>query len=93
MCFILTDVGSSTTQKAAFTVFNIDYVYYSTGSKVTFGRVETNIGGHFDNSSTFTCPVDGLYFFTFNIMSYNSYDPIVQLRKNDALVVSAFSDC
>ena len=93
MCFIpLTDVGGSTTQQVAFTAFNFNNNYYSSGSKITFDSVETSIGGHFDKSSTFTCPVDGLYFFTFNIMSYSSYDPIIQLRKDGALVVSAFAD-
>ena len=86
-------MGSSTTQQVAFTAYNVNNNYYTpAGSRVTFNNVETNIGEHLINRATFICPVDGLYFFMFNIMSYNSYDPIVQLRKNDALVVSAWAD-
>ena len=76
----------------AFTAYNDGTRYYSY-ERITFDHVETNIGGHFDND-TFTCPVDGLYFFSFNIMGseYYGYTARATLRRNGYTVVGAYAD-
>ena len=78
----------------AFTAYADTYRYYSSsGEKIEFDGVKTNIGGHFDNSTTFTCPVDGLYYFSFHVMSYtDSDDSQVSLMLDGSRVVSAWAD-
>ena len=78
----------------AFTAYNHDRRSYSTGDRVKFDGVETNIGGHFNESSTFACPVDGLYFFTFTIMGdyIEGDEGDVTLRHDGNIVVGAFAD-
>ena len=78
----------------AFTAYADTYRYYSSsGDRVEFDGVKTNIGGHFDNSTTFTCPVDGLYYFTFHVLSYTNYDDSqVSLWVGGTWVVSAWAD-
>ena len=42
----------------------------SSGTKIPFDRIKTNIGGGWSNTShTFTAPIDGLYYFTLGIMT------------------------
>ena len=50
-----------------------------------------NVGGHFDNETTFTCPVDGLYFFTYTIQSYDAHIRIL-LRIDGVTVVGVYHD-
>ena len=83
------------TQQVAFTAYADDDRDYIAGQKVRFDGVRTNIGGHFDNSTTFTCPVDGLYYFSFHVMSdyYDSGypDSKVSLMVGGTGVVSAWA--
>ena len=45
-------------------------VSMSSGRKIPFDRIKTNIGGGWSNTShTFTAPIDGLYYFTLGIMT------------------------
>ena len=81
----------------AFTAYADTYRYYSSsGDRVEFDGVKTNIGGHFDNSTTFTCPVDGLYYFSFHVMSRqhpsSTYDSQVSLMVGGTRVVSVWAD-
>ena len=81
------------TQQVAFTAYADDDRDYIAGQKVRFDGVRTNIGGHFDNATTFTCPVDGLYYFSFHVMSHDSvYDSKVSLMLGGTRVVSAWAD-
>ena len=42
-----------------------------------------NVGGHYNTSTgIFTCPVDGLYFFQFNVYQENTTDTEVDLFVN-----------
>ena len=48
----------------------------SSGTKIPFNRIRTNIGGGWSNTShTFTAPTDGLYYFTLGIMTTYSSSP------------------
>ena len=48
----------------------------SSGTKIPFNRIKTNIGGGWSSSShTFTAPIDGLYYFTLGIMTTYSSSP------------------
>ena len=77
----------------AFTAYADTYRYYSSsGDRVEFDGVKTNIGGHFDNSTTFTCPVDGLYYFYFSIMEDSSGDIIGGLEMDNRNIVSVWAE-
>ena len=82
------------TRQAAFTAYADTIRHYSLpGFKVQFDGVKTNIGGHFVNATTFTCPVDGLYYFSFHVMSHDSvYDSKVSLMLGGTRVVSPWAD-
>ena len=48
----------------------------SSGTKIPFDRIKTNLGGGWSNTShTFTAPVDGLYYFTLGIRTTWSSSP------------------
>ena len=51
-------------------------VSMSSGRKIPFDRIKTNVGGGWSNTShTFTAPTDGLYYFTLGIMTTYSSPP------------------
>ena len=81
-------------QQVAFTAYAVSSRYYNDlGQEIEFDGVITNIGGHFDNSTTFTCPVDGLYYFSFHVMSDRSdTDAHISLWLGETRVVSAWAD-
>lgn len=60
---------SSFRNPIAFSVKNTQTGAYITTSPVPFNSELFDLGGNFDNSSDydFTCPVDGIYSFTFNL--------------------------
>ncbi len=75
---------------AGFTVAKTSH-QSSTGI-VTFDNVITDVGGHFDTSSSrFTCQIPGYYLFTFAISSINNNWPLVTLRKNGEIVVGMYT--
>ena len=85
------------TQLVAFTAYaDRSRDLYDYGIKVQFDDVITNIGYHFTNSTTFICPVDGLYFFSFHVMSgddVNVYPSSrISLMVGGTRVVSAWAD-
>ena len=75
----------------AFTAFNSDRTLHTASEQIEFDGVETNVGGHF-NASTFTCPVDGLYVFSFAILGDYNYNTEVSLRLDGHVVVSGKAD-
>ena len=47
-----------------------DYQFPNVGEPISFPYVFTNKGDYYDPSeSTFTCPLDGTYYFTFSLYS------------------------
>ena len=94
VCFSIEELPSATRQ-VAFTVYEDQTQYHSNGKRLTFDHVETNMGGNFNSSnSTFTCPVDGLYFFSFTIMGSTGYgdDGHATLRRDGSVGVGAWAD-
>ena len=66
-------------------------VSMSSGRKIPFDRIKTNIGGGWSNTShTFTAPIDGLYYFTLGIMttysSSNSYYAQAKIMRGNAVL-------
>ena len=89
---MFTDQSPAATQQVAFTAHASSQRSYSSGSLIQFDDVESNVGNHFDNSTTFTCPVDGLYFFYFSIMTDTAGDIIVGLEIDNRNVVSLWAE-
>ena len=81
-----------TTAQVAFTAHASSERYYSSGSLIQFDNVESNVGDHFDNSTTFTCPIDGLYYFYFSIMEDSSGEIIVGLEIDSRNIVSVYAE-
>ena len=53
----------------------------SSGSKIAFDTIKTNIGGGWSNRThTFTAPVDGLYYFTLGVMTRASFTAQARAR-------------
>ena len=59
-----------------FSVYaELGYHYYDENEIINFPLVMTNNGGHFNtNDSTFTCPQDGMYYFTFSLYTSGMND-------------------
>ena len=54
----------------------------SSGTKIPFNIIKTNIGGGWSNTShTFTAPIHGLYYFTLGIMTTWSSSPYYATAK------------
>ncbi|XP_048360123.1 complement C1q tumor necrosis factor-related protein 3 isoform X1 [Sphaerodactylus townsendi] len=62
-------------------------------SGIIFSSVETNIGNFFDvMTGRFGAPVDGVYFFTFNMMKHEDVEDVyVYLMHNGNTVFSLYS--
>ena len=61
----------------------------SSGTKIPFNRIKTNIGGGWSTSNhTFTAPVDGLYYFSLGIMTtYSSrYHAQAKIMRGNAVL-------
>ncbi|XP_046377715.1 complement C1q-like protein 4 [Haliotis rufescens] len=59
---------------------------------ITFDRVFTNIGDAYDNNTgEFTCPAAGTYVFQFHGLTESDGSIWMELFKNNAYVISAYS--
>ena len=55
-----------------FTVYADAHAYYDLGEVVVFNGVTSNIGGHFQPAtSSFLCPVTGVYYFSLAVSNVN----------------------
>ena len=62
------------------------------GTVLTFEDVLTNEGNHYNPAThKFTCQIPGTYVFMFSIAVYKTADPMISLKKNGDIVVSAHS--
>ena len=64
-------VSHQTASAVGFSVYaDGDYHYPDEGEIIRFPLVFTNNGGHYNTSdSVFTCPINGTYYFIFNLNS------------------------
>ncbi|XP_063401925.1 complement C1q tumor necrosis factor-related protein 3-like [Mytilus trossulus] len=74
--------------KVGFQVSNSGYLQnIDDGAIVIYETVTTNLGKGYDNSiGVFTAPVDGLYYFTWTVLTHAGKTFYTQLLLNDTIV-------
>ena len=87
-------VSEPTDEAVGFTAYAPDdYSYYDGNDIVIFDSTVTNIGGYFQTSSSqFLCPADGMYAFSLNTLTKNSYQFVGAIMKESAILDSAWGD-
>ena len=65
---------------------------FAASSVMTWDEIHFNIGNHFSNGTTFTAPVDGLYFFSSQILSNANSRVYHRLRKNGSGIVGTYTE-
>ena len=75
-----------------FTVFADAHAYYDDGELIVFTNITSNIGGHFQPAtSSFLCPVTGVYYFSLSVGNVDSnYVASVRLMKEELHLLSAY---
>ena len=75
--------------KSGFTVDHPKAV--NSSGAISFSNVVTNIGGHFNvTTGKYTCPFDGIYFFTLNMYNSGSRtSAYCRIEKNGVWQVAA----
>lgn len=68
------------------------YDAFTAASVMTWDVVVFNNGNHFANGTTFTAPIDGLYFFSSNILSNNATRVFHRLRVNGEGVLGTYTE-
>ena len=73
-----------------FTVYADLNAYYDTGELVVFNGVTSNIGGHFQPAtSSFLCPITGVYYFSLAVSNVNDDNGIhAHLMIEDQILAS-----
>ena len=61
---------------------------YTQHDLVLFENIDTNVGGHFQNS-VFVCPVDGVYSFSIHITTQAGTSMSIRLMRNDDRLAGA----
>ena len=65
---------------------------YSFNQTVLFDRELTNYGGYYNaQTSSFICPVDGIYLFTLAVTVYNDTETHVIIMRNDVELTSTYA--
>ena len=75
-----------------FSAYATAHVTYAVNDLIEFDGVNTNLGGHYDNDTSFTCPVNGTYFFTVSVMTSASYHLAVAIEIDSVRYASAYND-
>ena len=88
----LVDAETEPTPDVGFSAYATTTRSYSVNDTIEFDGVHTNLGSHYDNNSTFTCPVNGTYFFTFSVMSGGSDVIAAALEIDNARLATAYAD-
>lgn len=65
---------------------------FAASSVMTWNEIHFNIGNHFSNGTTFTAPVDGIYFFSSQILSNVNSRVFHRLRKNGEGILGAYTE-
>ena len=56
-----------------------------------FDGIDSNIGNHNTDTSIFTCPYNGLYFFNVNIVAQDGYQMTVKIVREFRYIFGALS--
>ena len=73
-------------QQPRFRVRNSAVVNYTTAnSAIGWNTEDFDVGNNF-SGSTFTCPVDGLYFFSFNVFANVSHSVNIDILHNGGII-------
>lgn len=59
--------------------------YTTSGADVSWGVEDFDVGNNF-SGSTFTCPVDGVYFFSFNVFANTGNSANVDMLHNGGII-------
>ncbi|XP_071136795.1 complement C1q-like protein 3 [Mytilus edulis] len=80
--------STSSSGKVGFLVFNSGHLKnIGNGAIVVYDTVTTNLGGGYDKSTgVFTATVEGLYYFTWTVLTYPGKSFHTQLILNDNVV-------
>jgi len=65
---------------------------FAASSVMTWDEIHFNIGNHFSNGTTFTAPVDGIYFFSSQILSNANSRVYHRLRKNGEGILGTYTE-
>ena len=65
---------------------------FAASSVMTWDEIHFNIGNHFSNGTTFTAPIDGIYFFSSMILSNVNSRVFHRLRKNGSGIAGAYTE-
>lgn len=76
----------------AFTAYASADRSFPSGETLSFDAIITNIRSHYDAlSSSFTCPVTGLYMFTMSIFSEDGHRTEAVMRLDGSILVSTYA--
>ena len=71
--FIFLSVLEDPLDFVGFSAYADEPFYYNLGDLVVFQNVTSNIGNYFQlATSSFVCPISGVYFFSLTVASVNS---------------------
>lgn len=78
-----------------FSAFVTESFVYSPAQIVRFPSTRINVGEHYSTlTSTFTCPIEGIYYFAVNVLTYTDYSPdnspALYLKRDDEPLVGLF---
>ena len=86
-------VGTGEVIPYAFSAHPEDLRKYSPLEPVVYNIVQTNVGGAFDaTTSSFTCPVHGVYLFSASVLSDMDRQARVALHRNSEHLFNSRAD-
>ena len=75
----------TTPNQPRFRVRNSGVTNYTSNGAISFNTEDFDVGNNY-SGSTFTCPVDGLYFFSFNLFANTGHSANVDLLHNGGFI-------
>lgn len=65
---------------------------FAANSVMTWNDIHFNVGNHFSNGTTFTAPIDGVYFFAAMMLSNANSRTFFNLRKNGTNILGSYTE-